>query len=60
MRGLCWFILLFLMLNFASKASSQMFRVATWNIENAFDTLHDDGKDDAEFLPHAERRWNSS
>ena len=23
-----------------------MFRVATWNIENAFDTLHDDGKDD--------------
>ena len=37
-----------------------MFRVATWNIENAFDTLHDDGKDDAEFLPHAERRWNSS
>lgn len=37
-----------------------MFRVATWNIENAFDTLHDEGKDDIEFLPHAERQWNSS
>lgn len=33
--------------------------MATWNIENAFDTVHDEGKDDLEFLPHAERRWHS-
>ena len=37
----------------------QRFRVATWNIENAFDTLHDEGKNDWEFLPSAEREWNS-
>ena len=37
----------------------QRFRVATWNIENAFDTVHDEGKDDLEFLPRAERRWHS-
>ena len=33
--------------------------MATWNIENAFDTVHDEGKDDHEFLPQAERRWHS-
>lgn len=33
--------------------------MATWNIENAFDTVHDEGKDDLEFLPNAERRWHS-
>lgn len=37
----------------------QRFRVATWNIENAFDTVHDESKDDLDFLPHAERRWHS-
>lgn len=33
--------------------------MATWNIENAFDTVHDEGKDDHEFLPQVERRWHS-
>ena len=37
----------------------QRFRVATWNLENAFDTVHDEGKDDLEFLPTAERQWSS-
>lgn len=37
----------------------QRFRVATWNIENAFDTVHDEGKEDHEFLPTAERKWHS-
>lgn len=41
------------------SAHGQRFRVATWNIENAFDTVHDEGKDDLEFLPQAERRWHS-
>lgn len=38
----------------------QRFRVATWNLENAFDTAHDEGKDDYEFLPTSQRQWNSS
>lgn len=33
--------------------------VVTWNVENVFDTLHDEGFNDYEFLPHGERRWNS-
>ena len=42
-----------------TSVHGQRFRVATWNIENAFDTVHDEGKDDHEFLPQAERRWHS-
>ena len=30
-----------------------------WNVENLYDTLHDVGFDDREFLPNAERRWNT-
>lgn len=36
---------------------SQTFRVATYNCENAFDTIHDVGKNDTEFLPDGNRRW---
>lgn len=35
------------------------FRVMEYNVENMFDTLRNDGRDDAEFLPQAEREWNS-
>lgn len=38
---------------------AQRLRVATWNIENMFDTCHDEGKNDFEFLPSAPRRWTS-
>lgn len=41
------------------SAHGQRFRVATWNLENAFDTAHDEGKDDYEFLPTSKRQWNS-
>ena len=54
----CLFALLLILLPLISS-HGQRFRVATWNIENAFDTLHDEGKDDYEFLPDAERRWHS-
>ncbi len=37
----------------------QTLRVATWNIENLFDTVHDAGKDDHEYLPHTPRQWNT-
>lgn len=52
------FVLLSMLLPLTS-VHGQRFRVATWNIENAFDTVHDEGKDDYEFLPQAERRWHS-
>ena len=42
-----------------SKAQSARFRALEWNVENLYDTLHDVGFDDREFLPNAERRWNT-
>lgn len=41
------------------KAQSARFRALEWNVENLYDTLHDVGFDDREFLPNAERRWNT-
>ena len=37
---------------------AQGLRVATWNVENLFDTCHDEGWRDWDFLPGAERGWN--
>ena len=34
-------------------------RVLVWNVENLFDTVHDEGFNDEEFLPGSERRWTS-
>lgn len=57
--GMRWrFIAIFCLIS-AINIHGQKFRAATWNIENAFDTIHDKGKDDIEFLPTAERKWNS-
>ena len=33
------------------------FSVMAWNVENVFDTLHDAGKLDEEFLPEGSHRW---
>ena len=57
-RMRCLIILLLMLLSMIS-AHGQRFRVATWNIENAFDTVRDESKDDLDFLPHAERHWHS-
>lgn len=35
-------------------------RVMTWNVENLFDTVHDVGFNDEEFLPSSERHWTSA
>lgn len=53
-------ILLALLLSGTLGSRGQRLRVAFWNVENLFDTIHDNGKDDREFLPDAQRHWNSS
>ena len=35
-----------------------LFTVLSYNIENAFDTRHDEGKDDLEFCEGGERKWS--
>lgn len=49
-------LLLILIPSLPCKAQRQ-FSVMTYNIENAFDTIHDAGKNDYEFLPDGERKW---
>ena len=56
MRYLSFAILLLIL---CQTMPAQRLRVATWNIENMFDTCHDYGKQDLEFLPSAPRRWTS-
>lgn len=34
-------------------------RIASYNVENLFDTLHDEGCDDHQFLPDGEYRWTT-
>ncbi|MBR3624879.1 MAG: endonuclease/exonuclease/phosphatase family protein [Bacteroidaceae bacterium] len=43
---------------FAQQKDSLTLRVMSYNVENLFDYEHDSLKNDHEFLPDAERRWN--
>lgn len=38
----------------------QVFTTLSYNIENAFDTIHDEGKNDYEFCAEGERKWTKS
>lgn len=44
---------------FAACPAQGRFRLVEWNVENLFDTCHDAGKDDAEFLPQSNRHWTA-
>lgn len=51
-------LLLMLVVLLCCQMRAQTFTALSYNIENAFDTLHDEGKDDLEYCPGGERRWN--
>ena len=51
-------LLLLLMLGVSSlQTKGQTFTIASYNCENAFDTLHDAGKEDYDFLPGGTHHW---
>ena len=55
MGGFLFFMLLWL---FAiGQIKAQGLTVMTYNCENAFDTIHDEGKRDEEYLPEGTRHW---
>lgn len=56
MRRLLLLIILCMPLSLA-MAQERVFTVLTYNVENLYDTLHDEGKNDHEFLPNGERQW---
>ena len=49
--------LLFLVSHSFFCAFAQSFTFVELNCENAFDTRHDEGKEDEEFTPEGTRRW---
>lgn len=55
------FCTLLLLTLFAVEAQPKQnrLRLMAWNVENLFDTVHDAGFHDEEFLPQATRHWNS-
>lgn len=46
-----------LQLNFASAEETKNITVMFWNVENLFDTVHDEGKSDEEFTPDGQLNW---
>lgn len=40
------------------SANAQTFTVMEYNVENAFDTIHDVGKNDYEYLQDGDRKWS--
>lgn len=53
---------LFLVITFnaqAQKEKTRLYSVAFYNVENLFDTIHDYGKNDHEYLPDGAKGWNS-
>ena len=43
----------------AQNTERKLYSVAFYNLENLFDTIHDAGKNDREFLPDGSYRWTS-
>lgn len=43
----------------AQNTERKLYSVAFYNLENLFDTVHDSGKDDHEFLPDGSYQWTA-
>ena len=53
-------LIVFLLLSFLASSQPQRdFMLMFYNVENLYDTIDNPQKDDNEFLPTSERRWNS-
>jgi Skp family chaperone for outer membrane proteins len=50
------FILFISTFTYSQTASDTIF-VASWNMENLFDTIDDADKNDADFLPEGKKEW---
>ena len=51
---------MFVVLLCCQMRAQQTFTILSYNIENAFDTIHDEGKDDYEYCDGGERKWNQN
>ena len=58
--GRLWCLLVIIILNFSlliPQSAAQRLTFVEYNVENIFDTRHDEGKQDEEYLPEATRQW---
>lgn len=53
------FLLLLSFSGYAQEKKYALYSVAFYNQENLFDTIHDEGKNDYEYLPVAKGKWDS-
>ena len=57
-RLLLIFSLCCLVLTLAAQKRYAVYGVGFYNLENLFDTCHDEGKNDYEYLPDGKNKWN--
>ena len=48
----------FLLFSLQGSEKGKIYSVAFYNVENLFDTIHDKGKNDLEYLPDGFRQWD--
>ena len=58
-RSMVLLCLLHLLCAMVAQQVQHPLRLLSYNLENLFDTVHDEGFRDEEFLPQGERRWTS-
>lgn len=54
-----WMFAFCLVVAEAQNTKCDLYSVAFYNLENLFDTIHDEGKNDYDFLPDGSYKWNS-
>ena len=50
---------LFVLMAYGQEKKFALYSVAFYNMENLFDTIHDEGKNDYEYLPNGTNQWNT-
>ena len=53
-----FFLLLFFCVSVGAQKKFHAYAVGFYNLENLFDTCHDAGKNDYQFLPSGSYKWN--
>ena len=53
-----FFFLLFFCVSIGAQKKFHAYAVGFYNLENLFDTCHDAGKNDYQFLPSGSYKWN--
>ena len=59
MRKILFLALLMLSMTAHAQKKYSVYAIGFYNVENLFDTIHDPGKNDYEYLPDGTNKWNA-